>query len=254
MKERGISNFIFFSTSQAAGPVPYRHFTVTNREIDAKSTNLDEIKRIDDCQMPYQRQHQTHMSYTSESCRLSSHPVTMAGCAVLSLVCPRLAFSHVLAYNRQMSVLCGTADTLLGACSYGSRWVRILSPAAGPGAGGGPGCGPGSRTPGTPTLSWLVTAPGPALGGQQTPGPGGQRTPWMIIFMARITSRGNKRFVSHGFCHRHSAAAERVDSSSVLHSSLRTMIMYPYRRPLSSIVLYTCFAYDFRCSTLRYSE
>ena len=37
--------------------------------------------------------------------------------------------------------------------------------------------------------------------------------------MARITSRDNQRFVSHGFCiapDRHSAAAERVDSSSVL--------------------------------------
>ena len=39
------------------------------------------------------------------------------------------------------------------------------------------------------------------------------------LYMARITSRDYKRFVSHGFCHcarRHSASAERVDSSSVL--------------------------------------
>ena len=40
----------------------------------------------------------------------------------------RGAFSHVVAYNRQTSVLRGTADTLLDAASYGSRWV-LLSPA-----------------------------------------------------------------------------------------------------------------------------
>ena len=43
-------------------------------------------------------------------------------------LCPRGAFSHVVAYNRQTSVLRGTADTLLDAASYGSRWV-LLSPA-----------------------------------------------------------------------------------------------------------------------------
>jgi hypothetical protein len=39
------------------------------------------------------------------------------------------AFSHVVAYTRQTSALRGTADTLLDAASYGSRWV-LLSPAA----------------------------------------------------------------------------------------------------------------------------
>ena len=47
-------------------------------------------------------------------------------------LCPRGAFSHVVAYNRQTSVLCGTADTLLDTASYGSRWVLLLpAPAAG---------------------------------------------------------------------------------------------------------------------------
>jgi len=41
---------------------------------------------------------------------------------------PRGAFSHVVAYTRQTSALRGTADTLLDAASYGSRWV-LLSPA-----------------------------------------------------------------------------------------------------------------------------
>ena len=44
-------------------------------------------------------------------------------------LCPRGAFSHVVAYTRQTSALRGTADTLLDAASYGSRWV-LLSPAA----------------------------------------------------------------------------------------------------------------------------
>ena len=43
-------------------------------------------------------------------------------------LCPRGAFSHVVAYTRQTSALRGTADTLLDAASYGSRWV-LLSPA-----------------------------------------------------------------------------------------------------------------------------
>ena len=47
-------------------------------------------------------------------------------------LCPRGAFSHVVAYTRQTSALRGTADTLLDAASYGARWV-LLSPA--PGAG-----------------------------------------------------------------------------------------------------------------------
>jgi len=43
-------------------------------------------------------------------------------------LCPRGAFSHVVAYTRQTSALRGTADTLLDAASYGARWV-LLSPA-----------------------------------------------------------------------------------------------------------------------------
>ena len=42
--------------------------------------------------------------------------------------CPRGVFSHVVAYTRQTSALRGTADTLLDAASYGTRWV-LLSPA-----------------------------------------------------------------------------------------------------------------------------
>ena len=61
--------------------------------------------------------------------------------------CPRGAFSHVVAYNRQTSALRGTADsdTLLDAASYGSRWVLLAGP--------GGGCGPGPLTPGLPTPS-----------------------------------------------------------------------------------------------------
>jgi len=45
-------------------------------------------------------------------------------------LCPRGAFSHVVAYTRQTSALRGTADTLLDAASYGTRWVLpVLSPA-----------------------------------------------------------------------------------------------------------------------------
>ena len=43
-------------------------------------------------------------------------------------LCPRGAFSHVVAYTLQTSALRGTADTLLDAATYGSRWV-LLSPA-----------------------------------------------------------------------------------------------------------------------------
>jgi hypothetical protein len=43
-------------------------------------------------------------------------------------LCSRAAFSHVVAYHRQTSALRGTADTLLDAASYGTRWV-LLSPA-----------------------------------------------------------------------------------------------------------------------------
>ena len=46
-------------------------------------------------------------------------------------LCPRCAFSHVVAraYYRQTSALRGSADSLLDAASYGDRWV-LLSPAA----------------------------------------------------------------------------------------------------------------------------
>ena len=43
-------------------------------------------------------------------------------------LCPRGAFLHVVVYTRQTSALRGTADMLLDAASYGSRWV-LLSPA-----------------------------------------------------------------------------------------------------------------------------
>ena len=46
-------------------------------------------------------------------------------------LCPRGAFSHVVAYTRQTSALRGTADTVTlldAAASYGHRWV-LLSPA-----------------------------------------------------------------------------------------------------------------------------
>ena len=44
-------------------------------------------------------------------------------------LCPRPAFSHVVAYTRQTSALRGTVDSLLDSASYGARWV-LLSPAA----------------------------------------------------------------------------------------------------------------------------
>ena len=47
-------------------------------------------------------------------------------------LCPRGAFSHVVAYTRQTSALRGTADTRFNAASYGSRWVLLSrAPAAG---------------------------------------------------------------------------------------------------------------------------
>ena len=48
-------------------------------------------------------------------------------------LCPRGAFSHVVPFNRQTSVLRGTANTRLDDSSYGSRWV-LLSPALAAGA------------------------------------------------------------------------------------------------------------------------
>ena len=53
-------------------------------------------------------------------------------------LCPRPAFSHVVAYTRQTrrtSALRGTADSLLDSASYGARWV-LLSPAAAAGVRG----------------------------------------------------------------------------------------------------------------------
>ena len=49
----------------------------------------------------------------------------------------RGTFSHVVAYHRQTSALRGTADSLLDAASYGSRWV-LLSPASGSGVARAP--------------------------------------------------------------------------------------------------------------------
>ena len=46
----------------------------------------------------------------------------------IARVCPRAPFSHVVAYHRATSGLRGTADSLLDASSYGTRWVS-LSPA-----------------------------------------------------------------------------------------------------------------------------
>ena len=87
-------------------------------------------------------------------------------------LCPRGAFSHMVAYNRQTSALRGTADTLLatvtapaGCCSrQPRRRVRL---------------GPFDPAPPDPEFEfgrWLVTTPGPGPGGQRTPGPGGQWT------------------------------------------------------------------------------
>ena len=47
-------------------------------------------------------------------------------------LCPRGAFSHVVAYTRQTSALRGTADSLLDSASYGTRRVgaAITSPRA----------------------------------------------------------------------------------------------------------------------------
>ena len=52
-------------------------------------------------------------------------------------LCPRGAFSHVVAYSRQTSALRGTADSLLDTASYGARWV-LLSPAPAAGLARGP--------------------------------------------------------------------------------------------------------------------
>ncbi len=44
----------------------------------------------------------------------------------------RAPYTHVVAYHWSTSALRGTADSLLNAASYCSRWV-LLSPAAAPG-------------------------------------------------------------------------------------------------------------------------
>ena len=55
----------------------------------------------------------------------------------MARLCPRPAFSHVVAYTRQTSALRGTADSLLDAASYGARWPGVLlSPAAAAGVPG----------------------------------------------------------------------------------------------------------------------
>ena len=84
-------------------------------------------------------------------------------------------------------------------------------------AGHGGGCGPRPSTPG-PLPSRHSSRPRRA----------GRSTDILIecsavytlrcTFMARIT-KDNKRFVLYGFCHRRSAAAEHVDSSSVLKAA-----------------------------------
>ena len=54
-------------------------------------------------------------------------------------LCPRAAFSHVVAYARQTSALRGTPDTLLDAASHGPRWVLLFPvPVAGVARGAGP--------------------------------------------------------------------------------------------------------------------
>ena len=42
------------------------------------------------------------------------------GAVTVARLCPRGAFSHVVAYTRQMSALRGTVDTMLDAASYGN--------------------------------------------------------------------------------------------------------------------------------------
>ncbi len=74
----------------------------------------------------------------------------------VSRLCPRGAFSHVVAYSRQASALRCTADSLLDAASYGIRWV-LLSPAAAAGVSRDPPAGPGRR----PSASVWVPTPRP---------------------------------------------------------------------------------------------
>ena len=73
-------------------------------------------------------------------------------------LCPRGAFSHVVAYSRQTSALRGTADTLLDAASYGVRWV-LLSPAAAAGVSRDPPAGPGRRPLASVRVSTVTPLP-----------------------------------------------------------------------------------------------
>ena len=74
----------------------------------------------------------------------------------LARLCPRGAFSHVVAYTRQTSALRGTADTLLDAASYGTRWV-LLSPAPAAGVSRALRPRPGPPGPEFGFGRWLVT-------------------------------------------------------------------------------------------------
>ena len=86
----------------------------------------------------------------------------------------------MVAYNRQTSVLRGTADTQLCAASYGSaRWV-LLSPA--PAADVARALR--TRLPSTLSLSL------PVVGGSS-----------QLPALGKEVNLDNKRFVSHGFCH-----------------------------------------------------
>ena len=97
----------------------------------------------------------------------------------------------------------------VGAAWHGRHTPRrnLLRLPLGPSlAGPGGGCGPGPSVPGPRTLSLSL------LGGSSQLTALGRKVNGICIecsavytllclFMARITSRDNKRFVSHGFCH-----------------------------------------------------
>ena len=84
-------------------------------------------------------------------------------------LCPRGAFSQVVAYTRQTSVLRGTVDTLLNAASYGTRWVTRLSAlSSGPRRRGDPG----PPAPGPSTLSLSLVCGSSPLPGPGRAGPG----------------------------------------------------------------------------------
>ena len=73
----------------------------------------------------------------------------------IARLCPRGAFSHVVAYSRQTSTLRGTADSLLDAASYGSRWA-LLSPAAAAGIDRGPPVPDGRPASPPPTITFSL--------------------------------------------------------------------------------------------------